>query len=82
LRLLRILRPLRFISHDVGMKLIVTALLESVSGIINVLIVIVLIWMMFGILAVNLLKNKSSYCDKTNPDFEDFSIYELRECTC
>ncbi len=44
LRLLRTLRPLRFISHNINMKLVVTALLESVSGIINVLIVVILIW--------------------------------------
>lgn len=44
LRLLRTLRPLRFISHNKSMKLIVTALLESASGIINVLIVILLVW--------------------------------------
>lgn len=44
------------------MKLVVTALLESVSGIINVLIVVILIWMMFGILGVNLMKDKMNYC--------------------
>ena len=82
MRLLRILRPLRFISHDVGMKLIVTALLESVSGIINVLVVIILIWMMFGILAVNLLGKRSNYCDIENGNevsqAYEFNIYELR----
>jgi hypothetical protein len=44
LRLLRILRPLRFISHNQNMRLVVTALLESVSGIANVFLVILLIW--------------------------------------
>ena len=40
LRLLRTLRPLRFISHNINLKIVVTALLESVSAIINVLIVL------------------------------------------
>jgi len=44
LRLLRTLRPLRFISHNKNMKTVVAALLESVSGIINVLVVMLLIW--------------------------------------
>lgn len=58
LRLLRTLRPLRFISHNRSMKLIVTALLESVGGIVNVVLVLILIWLMFAILAINLMKGK------------------------
>lgn len=44
LRLLRILRPLRFISHNRNMKVVINALLESIGGIINVVIVMLLIW--------------------------------------
>ena len=66
LRLLRTLRPLRFISHNLSMKLVVTALLESVSGIFNVLIVVLIIWMMFAILGMNLLKDKMGYCEIEN----------------
>jgi len=43
LRLLRTLRPLRFISHSSNIKLIFTALIESLSGIANVGIIIFLI---------------------------------------
>jgi hypothetical protein len=70
LRLLRTLRPLRFISHNKSMKLVVTALLESVSGIFNVLIVVLLIWMMFGIFGVSLMKGKTKYCK--HPDLPDY----------
>ena len=80
LRLLRTLRPLRFISHNIGMKLVVTALLESVAGIINVVCVVLLIWMMFGIFGVSMLKNKMHYCDLP-PDFP-LTMYEVNECTC
>ena len=62
LRILRTLRPLRFISHNSDMKLIVTALLESVGHIINVVVVIIMVWLMFGILAVNLFAGKLFYC--------------------
>ena len=44
-RLFRILRPLRFISHNKNMIIVVTTLMESVSGIINVVIVILLLWL-------------------------------------
>ena len=53
-RLLRVLRPLRFISHNVSMKLIVSALFESVGGIVNVMIVVMIVWLMFAILGVSL----------------------------
>jgi hypothetical protein len=44
IRMLRILRPLRFISHNPGMKVIVNSLLESVKGIFNVVTMIFFIW--------------------------------------
>lgn len=44
LRLLRTLRPLRFISHNVNMKIVVTALFESIGALFNVLIVIFFVW--------------------------------------
>ena len=61
-RLSRTLRPLRFISQNKSMKTIVTALMESASGIFNVLIVVLLIWIMFGILGMSLMKDKMKYC--------------------
>ena len=44
LRLIRILRPLRFISHNENMKIVVIALMQSVGAIFNVVIVILMIW--------------------------------------
>ena len=62
LRLMRTLRPLRFISHNVSMKLMVTALMESVTGIFNVVIVIFMVWLMFAILAITLKKGQLNMC--------------------
>ena len=58
LRLLRTLRPLRVISHNSGMKIVVSALIESVGHILNVLIVVLVVWLMFAILGVNLFGGK------------------------
>lgn len=78
LRLLRTLRPLRFVSHNKSMRLIVTALLESLKPMVNVVIVILLIWLMFAILATNIVGSKMGHCD--NP--EEFSYYEITQEQC
>jgi Ion transport protein len=75
LRLLRTLRPLRFISHNIQMKLVVTALLESVSGIMNVVLVIILVWMMFAILAIELMQYKMNFCSL--PSQSPYTIYQV-----
>lgn len=62
LRLLRTLRPLRVISHNVAMKLIVASLFESVGAIFNVVIVVVSVWLMFAIFAINIFSGKFFYC--------------------
>jgi len=63
LRLLRTLRPLRVISHSSEMKTIIVALIHSVGGIFYVGILLLLVWIMFAILAVNLMGGKLYYCD-------------------
>jgi hypothetical protein len=62
LRMLRILRPLRFISHNKNLRIIVNSLIGSMTGIFNVTIVIVLIFIMFSILGVFLFQNRLNYC--------------------
>lgn len=63
LRLLRTLRPLRFISHNLNMKIVVTALLESAGPIANVSIVVLLIFLMFSIFGMSMLQDRFGYCD-------------------
>lgn len=62
LRLLRTLRPLRVISHNVEMKLIVASLFESVGAIFNVITVVMSVWLMFAIFAINIFSGKFFYC--------------------
>jgi len=62
LRLLRCLRPLRVISRNQGMRVVVTALLRSVTDIGNVMVVLLLVWLMFAILGVQLFAGKLHTC--------------------
>lgn len=61
-RVLRMLRPLRLISHNTNMKIVVTALLDSITSILNILMIILLSWLMFAILGMSLLKNQLGRC--------------------
>jgi hypothetical protein len=63
LRLLRCLRPLRVISRNEGMRIVVTALLRSVSDIGNVMVVLSLVWLIFAILGVQLFGGKLHACN-------------------
>jgi hypothetical protein len=60
--MLRTLRPLRFLTHNVGMRLIVNALLGSVGGISNVMLVVGVVILIFAILFVSLYKGKFFFC--------------------
>ena len=73
--LLRTLRPLRFISHNNSVKTIVIALLESVGHILNVVIVVVIVWLMFAILGVNLFGGKMFYCS-----IDKYILSTQKEC--
>lgn len=82
LRLFRALRPLRFITHNLlSLRLVVTALLESVSGILTVIVLLFMIWIMFGVLGTNLLKEKTKYCYFMidSPHRDKYTIYDIRE---
>lgn len=60
------------------MKIVVTALIESVSGIFNTVIVVLIVWLMFAILGVSLFMGKFGQC-KT-PDGEE--IYNISRADC
>ena len=62
LRMLRALRPLRFITHNLAMKLIVKALIESMGGIFNVLVAVGVVFLIFAIMGVNFFSGKFFYC--------------------
>ena len=61
-RALRALRPLKLVSKNQGMRLIVNSLLNSISGIGNVMIISVLFYTVYGILGVQFLKGRVGLC--------------------
>jgi len=51
-RALRALRPLRVVSKNEGIKTVVNSLLKSIPSLLNVLLIIILFLLVFGILGV------------------------------
>jgi Ion transport protein len=81
IRLLRTLRPLRFISQNQNMRIVVNGLLKSMAAILNVLIVIGMVFVMFAILGNNLMGGKMQSCNVASD--QNFSPYlvSATECT-
>ena len=63
LRTMRVLRPLRVISRVPELKVVVNALMNSLPGLGNVLMVSLLFWIIFGILGMQLFMGSFSRCD-------------------
>ncbi|KAL4477029.1 hypothetical protein ABPG72_011726 [Tetrahymena utriculariae] len=83
LRLLRTLRPLRLLSQNKSMKLIVTALMESIGGIANMIFVVLLIWLMFAILGLNLMQGKLFYCNTNGAALSgQYNVYNYQKQQC
>ena len=61
-RLLKVLRPLRVISKNKGLKIAIQALFMAIPSIINVIIVSVLFYLMFGIIGVYYFKGTFFRC--------------------
>lgn len=74
-RALRILRAIKIIKVNEGLKGIVNSLLKSIPTLFNVLPVILMFLVTFGILGIQFLKGKVSYCSDKSP-----SINTKSEC--
>ena len=61
-RLLRTLRPFRYINYNNSMKVVVVALLQSIVAIFNVVFIQGIVLLMFAILGVSLLAGKLYNC--------------------
>lgn len=67
-RALRALRPLKFVSKNEGIKTVVNALLESIPSLLNVMLIVLLFLLVFGILGVQLFSGKVGYCNDSESD--------------
>lgn len=74
-RMLRTLRPLRFISHNVAMRLIVGALIESVGSIFNVLSVVAVMFLIFAIVGISFFGGGFYYCS-----IEPLLMHNEKQC--
>ena len=87
IRLLRTLRPLRFISHNVSLKLIITSLFDSILPIINALFIVIVVYYIFSIVGISLfysnmhncyILNSEGYFDLAIESFNDILLdYEI-----
>eukprot|EP00899_Mesostigma_viride_P023937 jgi/Mesvir1/4728/Mv10005-RA.3 len=69
LRVVRVLRPLRVISRLPEVKVVVNALLLSFPAVVNLLLLDLVFFIMYGILGMKLFSGKFKYCnDKEAPD--------------
>ena len=62
-RALRALRPLRVVSKNEGIKTVVNSLLLSIPALLNVLLIVILFLMVFGILGIQLFMGKLGDCN-------------------
>ena len=65
-RMMRVLRPLRMLKRNFGLKIQVVSLLNSIPGIVNLLAITMLLLMLFGIQSVSFLAGKMFYCNLEN----------------
>lgn len=63
MRMFRVLRPLKLISKNPTVKIIIQSLVESITGLANVTLLLFLVFLVFGIILINLLQGKLEYCD-------------------
>ena len=67
-RALRALRPLRVVSKNEGIKTVVNSLLKSIPALLNVLLIVLLFLMVFGILGIQLFKGSLGFCNDDDPE--------------
>ena len=77
IRMARLLRPIRVISKSEGLRISIQALYVSVPAILNLLVIVLLFMVIFGIVGVNLFKGKFEYCDIGEPSVIGLSRKQL-----
>ena len=68
IRMARLLRPIRVISKNEYLRISIMALYISVPSILNLLVIVLLFMVIFGIVGVNLFKGRFEYCDIPAPN--------------
>lgn len=82
----RIIRALRLISRNEGLKVGLQALIKAIPNVFRIVSIMILFFLMFGIVAVSFFKGTYFYCDTTEvqdsiPGFsKEFSITNKWDC--
>lgn len=78
LRLLRILKPLRLIARNDALKISINALIASIQQMLNLTLVCMIFFLLFGILGVNSFKGAFYYCASLPPG--SYPIITKNDC--
>ena len=78
LRVLRAVRPLRAAKFFGGVKRVIETIVESLPGVGNLLLIVMLFLLIFGILGVQLFKGGLYYCQGSPADYYALSYTECR----
>ena len=75
-RLIKVMRPLRAISKNAGLRISIQALGVALPGIFDILIVMLLFFFIFGVITLNYFKGLFHYCDPVGLNYTQLgSIY-------
>jgi len=81
LRMLRVLRPLRMISRNPGLRIAVQSLINAIPDIFNVMVVSGLFLILFAILGTNFYKGKFYYCHNEHvPERYRIAVHDKFGC--
>ena len=81
IRMIRILRPMRVISRNEGLKVAVLSLLNSIPGLVNVMILSLSFFMLYGILGTNFFGGKFFSCH-IDGNFQDPEAGSISKWQC
>jgi hypothetical protein len=74
----RVLRPLRVINRNEGLKIAVKALMMAIPNIANVTIIMLLFFLIFGIIGISYFKGKYFYCNTDSLTFISYDIINTK----
>eukprot|EP01065_Artemidia_motanka_P036315 TRINITY_DN4422_c0_g1_i1.p1 TRINITY_DN4422_c0_g1~~TRINITY_DN4422_c0_g1_i1.p1 ORF type:complete len:2239 (+),score=744.97 TRINITY_DN4422_c0_g1_i1:79-6717(+) len=82
LRMMRTLRPLRFINRFPGLKLVVVSLIKAIPPLANIFVVTLLVFVIFGIMGVQFFSGSFAKCSHESwGDMTDFhNITREEDC--
>ena len=81
MRLIRILRPLRMIQRNAGLRIAVKSLQSVLPGVLNLVLISVLNIGLLAVLGVNLFKGKFYRCDMANvPNAQQSKVMNMWDC--